>query len=180
MLLLCCTKKLRDSWRLTPDTEELQSTTVLGTWYANIIHTHKGAMILCVNEYSRMAIVCEFSGNPATFQQEFLARTAVLLESMEIPDKSITEELALMEEIAFVKTRSRSVLGTINDFAHLMEGYIHDEYVYAPLSLEQLSGLLTYTPIGPKRYFFPTERVYERFGCKAKRWEPTRTKLFGK
>jgi|GEM_PF-647892 len=178
MLLLCCTKKLRDYWRIKVDREDVSSTTVLGDWYANIVETHKGAVILCVNEYTRMSIVCQLSQNPAAFLAEFSIRMAILLKSMDIPDERIAQELKEMQEVVFRKTNSRSTLGTMNDFAYHIDGYIEDDYVYAPVSFDQISGMLCDTPIGPKEYFFPTDRVYERFGQEPKRWTATESVLF--
>ena len=59
-----------------------------------------------------------------------------------------------MNDVRFAKTASRSVLGTINDYAIAVTWALAKE---PGLTLHRLSVQLTDTPVGPMKYECPAD-----------------------
>lgn len=63
---------------------------------------------------------------------------------MGVADHLIASELEQMDSVVFSKTASRRVLGSLNDFVHLLEAY-ND----SGLSLSEITQRVADTPCGP-------------------------------
>jgi hypothetical protein len=75
--------------------------------------------------------------------------------------EDIADERARMSEIAFGRTRSRSLLGTLNDFAFMAQkGNVNR---VEPESLEELMQFLSQTPILPLDGASPMELTLAAF-----------------
>jgi hypothetical protein len=71
-----------------------------------------------------------------------------------IPANAIARELGEMSGARFAKTASRSLLGTMNDYALPVTWALAEE---PGLSLHRLSVQLTNTPVGPMKYDHPAD-----------------------
>jgi hypothetical protein len=76
------------------------------------------------------------------------------LTELSIPVLTVQRELAEMEQVRFAKTASRSVLGTMNDYAIPVTWASVDD---PGISLHRLSVRLTDTPVGPLKYDRPAD-----------------------
>jgi hypothetical protein len=144
MLIVRATKKLLD--RIGPPTldEGEQSTTMLGQWYATAVFW-KPQVALFVNESTLLPVLMPLA--PATtLLARFPQQVAAVLAAHGTSDTIIGAELQQMHDHRLAKTASRSVVGIMNEFAHLAEAYRDD--TPAP-DLRDLALRLATTPCGP-------------------------------
>lgn len=159
MYSLHCTKKLLDRIKPSIATSLPPPTTALGNWYATALFW-KPQLALLVNERTLLPILMPLA--PAlTLAARFPVELAVLL-SMHGTNKAVIEsEVAEMGDVALAKTANRSVVGTMNEFSFLAEGY--REYLETS-DLLTLSMRLADTPCSPIKYNSPARLLKELFG----------------
>ena len=136
------------------------STTTLGDWYADILFAARQGVVLCVSEHARVPVIIparELKTLPARLPEAL----AHVLSDLAIPATSIARELAEMSGARFAKTASRSLLGTMNDYALPVTWALAEE---PGLSLHRLSVQLTNTPVGPMDYDRPADVVRRLLG----------------
>lgn len=157
MFNLHCTKKLLD--RIKPTIEApVTGTTRLGSWYATALFW-KPQLALLVNERTLLPVILTLA--PAsTLVQRFPEVLKTVLLGLGLPDAFIQAEVNGMNEVVFAKTANRSVLGVMNEFAFLAEGYRDRNGLVDPLAL---SLKLAHTPCGPlyKGPVFPDRAVHD-------------------
>ena len=82
-------------------------------------------MVLLVNALTRLAVVTparDLAALPLRFAEGLAA-----LSTLEIPARVIAAELRAMRDVTSTTSRSRSVLGTMNDYAIYIEAvFRHD------------------------------------------------------
>ena len=152
----CTAPLLRRLARLTPPGKgrEPHATTVLGDWYANPLNIGRHRLILCTSAQSLLSVVVpakDLLGLP----QRLAESLAFLLSRLAVPTKCINAELAEMSLVRFGPTRSRSVLGSMNDFAWTARAYFQSDR--PTIYLDQLDFRLSETPCGPLNYESPAE-----------------------
>lgn len=140
-----CTKKLLE--RIKPRTVAVGGalgTTLLGNWYATALFW-KPQVALLVNEKTLMPVLMPLA--PATdLATRFPEQLASVLAAHGLPQQFIDYELAQMNEVQYAKTSNRSVVGIMNQFSYLAEGY--REYLETK-DLLALSLRLSETPCSP-------------------------------
>ena len=169
MLTLRCTQRLMRHLDVKPTPEAGDgSEALLGAWYANLIGTDAGPVILCVNEHTRYVI--PFQLDPRSeeevhslyVQLVWRIHEAMRLRNVE-PDivTQVTDEYRGGMLIA--PTASRSVLGTLNDMAMQLKYRITDAADNRePVNLEAMEQKLNQTPILPMKGANPGEMLLER------------------
>jgi hypothetical protein len=158
MYSLHCTKKLLD--RIKPSIATLPPvpTTVLGNWYATALFW-KPQLALLVNERTLLPVLMPLAPS-STLSARFPGELAVVLGRHGISRAAIDREMAAMTEVAFAKTANRSVLGIMNEFSFLAEGY--RDYLETS-DLLALSMRLADTPCSPIKYNSPARLIREIF-----------------
>lgn len=140
-----CTKKLLE--RIKPATiagGDALGTTLQGNWYATALFW-KPQVALLVNEKTLLPVLMPLA--PATdLAIRFSAHLASALAAHGMPQQFIDHELAQMNEVRYTKTSNRSVVGIMNQFSYLAEGY--SEYLETK-DLLALSVRLSETPCSP-------------------------------
>jgi hypothetical protein len=140
-----CTKKLLE--RIKPATIEAGGalgTTSLGNWYATALFW-KPQVALLVNEKTLLPVLMPLA--PATdLAMRFPEQLASVLAAHGVPQQFIDHELAQMNKVRYAKTSNRSVVGIMNQFSYLAEGY--REYLETK-DLLALSLRLSETPCSP-------------------------------
>ena len=157
MFSLHCTKKLLD--RIKPELEAPRAgTTRLGNWYATALFW-KPQMALVVNERTLLPVLLPLAP-AATLAQRFPIALREVLRALDMPVEFIDSEISGMGEVVYAKTANRSVLGVMNEFVYLAEGYRDQDGSIDPVGLSlRLAG----TPCGPlyKGAVFPDKALRE-------------------
>lgn len=157
MFTLHCTKKLLD--RIDPQVAaSVHATSRFGAWYATAMFW-KPQMALLVNERTLLPVLCPLAP-AATLVQRFPQALSVVLQALDLPPEFIRAEIEEMREVVYAKTVNRSVVGMMNEFSFLAEGYRSLEGKMDPL---EISLKLANTPCGPlyKGPVFPEKAVRE-------------------
>jgi hypothetical protein len=146
MVVLRCTQKLLVRLKQAGDLPTVESTTRLGDWYGNILRIGRHQHLVFISERSRLPVVLpitELKRLSVVFPGAVCERLAIV----GVISEDITDERARMSEIAFGRTRNRSLLGTLNDFAFMaQQGNVNR---VEPESPEELMRFLSQTPILP-------------------------------
>lgn len=151
MFRLCCTRKVLRRLRTDASTDASLSTNVLGDWFVDVSDFIDGRpMFLFVNAKTRLPILANALSReePA---RVLLRRLEEVLDALGFPRATIAHELRLMGQSLLVKTDSRSVLGSMNDFWGAAEAH------WTPDSFLETSIWLGNTLCGPLRYNTPIE-----------------------
>jgi hypothetical protein len=152
-----CTNKLLD--RIKPELGAPQpSTTRLGNWHATALFW-KPQMALAVNERTLLPVLLPLAP-AATLADRFPIALRDVLQALHTPAEFIESEISGMSEVVYAKTANRSVLGVMNEFVFLAEGYRDQDGSIDPVALSlKLAG----TPCGPlyKGAVFPDKALRE-------------------
>lgn len=160
MLILGCTQKLRKK-NLGPlvGTDSLVPT--LGGWHANLIYLARSPVVLCVNDSSLLAVLAR--GRQFTSILSVLkSRIAGRYKRMGLSGELLIMEQAAMEVVAVQPSNSKSVLGSMNDFAHALKWHVRDQTDLS--DLDKLEDMLSQTPMGALKYEYPVEVASRLFG----------------
>lgn len=126
MFTLRCTRVLLKRLKVRPEPSPPVSTTKLGDWYANLLYTRPQQLILCVSDRTLLPVVLLAKGiEPVAVR--LTAQVGEMLRAMGIAETVIKSELAAMSDAMISTTASRRVLGSMNDFASLLEVYLPHE-----------------------------------------------------
>lgn len=156
MYTLHCTKKLLDRIKPLIATSLPPPTTALGNWYATAL-LWKPQLALLVNERTLLPVLMQLA--PAsTLATRFPVELAAVLSVHGASQAVIESEVAAMVGVAMTKTANRSVVGTMNEFSFLAEGY--REYLETS-DLVTLSIRLADTPCSPIKYNSPARLLQE-------------------
>ena len=161
MVVLRCTQKLLVRLKHAGVLPAAESTTRLGDWYGNILRIGRRQHLLFISERSRLPVVfpiSEVKRLGTVFPDAVCERLAIVGVTAE----DIADERARMLEIAFGRTKNRSLLGTLNDFAFMAQS--GDARRTEPESPEELMRFLSQTPILPSDGASPIELTRAAFG----------------
>ena len=146
MVVLRCTQKLLVRLKRVGDLPPVEAATRLGDWYGNILRIGRRQHLLFISERSRLPVVIpirELKRLGTVFPDAVCERLAIF----GVAAGDIADERARMSEIVFGRTRNRSLLGTLNDFAFMARSM--DARRTEPESPEELMRFLSQTPILP-------------------------------
>ncbi|MGE3509199.1 MAG: hypothetical protein AB7N65_09985 [Vicinamibacterales bacterium] len=138
----------------------MTSTTRLGDWYGNIIRMGNRHVLLFISERSRLPVLLPI-------RQANKLRTVLpdamsdMLAWMRVPEDVIAEERGQMSAVAFGRTNSRSLLGTMNDFSFGVRVHFLSN---RDASLEDIARALAKTPIMPLKGECPIDLTRAAFG----------------
>jgi hypothetical protein len=116
MLIVRCTAKLLDRLKVQLLPSRVPSSTVLGDWYATILPLRPAHLVLLVDETTRLPVVLP-ARELSTLARRIPEAIAEVLRDLGVDPEAIDRERQAMAEMAFDKTASRSVLGTMNEHA---------------------------------------------------------------
>lgn len=157
MFTLHCTQKLLDRIKPTIQAPAV-ATTRLGAWYATAL-LWKTQLALLVNERTLLPVMLPLAP-AATLAQRVPLALRQVLRALDVPDQFIEAEIEDMDEVVYAKTANRSVLGVMNEFVFLAQGY---RDAGGANDLLALSLKLAGTPCGPlyKGAVFPDKALLE-------------------
>lgn len=146
MVVLRCTQKLLQRLKQVGDLPPVESTTRLGDWYGNILQIGRRQMLLFISERSRLPVIIPI-GEAKKLAVVFPEAVCEMLTVVGVPSMDIAAERLRMRELAFGRTRNRSLLGTMNDYGFMAK--FTDARRSETESPEELMRFLARTPILP-------------------------------
>lgn len=156
MYVVHATQALLRRVGLTDADVTADSTTLLGPWYATIAKG-RPQVALFVNEATLLPVLLALAPS-ATLLRRFPAALAEVLSAHRVDQEVIDRETAAMDAFATRKTKSRSLVGMLNEFVFLAN---HHRQREPELDLTELSVSLARTPCGPlyRRHISPNREL---------------------
>lgn len=151
------TKKLLDRIKPAMTDPSPVSDGFMRNWYATALFW-KPQLALFVHEETLLPVLMPLA--PASsLAERFPAHLAAVLNALDVDAGFIAAQVAAMGEVQYAITSNRSVLGIMNQFSYLAEGY--REYLETSDLLE-LSLKLAHVPCSPlyKRETLPDRELH--------------------
>jgi len=118
-------------------------TTRLGDWHANVLYLQKGELVLLVNDRSLLPVVVPARPGELIVAR-FVEALGATLRRLGVPEEAVAAEVAEMVDVQLGPTRSRQILGSLNDFDRMF-----DEELARSSSLVDTGLKLAEAPCGP-------------------------------
>jgi len=160
MVTLRCTRKLRRHLDIVPDESPEPSTGVLEDWYANLVPTVAGDLIIFVNERSLLTVAVP-EWEVENLVPLFRARVVNLLTMIGVSAEAAGRELSHLATVRFGRTASRSVIGSMNDMAWHYQVMADEGKGKEQLSLSEAEEELSRVPCSPLGYRYPADVAKE-------------------
>jgi hypothetical protein len=149
MYTLRCTAKLLKRLSHDGSGPDVEPTTALGDWYANVLNVGHSRFVLLTSERSLLSLVVP--AKDLRLLAERLANAlSALLKSAQADEALIASELREMEDHRIGKTRSKVVLGSMNDMAINVRTYLQLHPDWSLLEVEENLAIMPCGPIGMK------------------------------
>lgn len=158
-MILRCTTKLLKRLDVELVATSRASTTVLGDWYATLLHTRRGQFVLAISRVTLQPIVVT-GRDLRTFPVRLAAGVAEVLATYGVPSDAIERERFAMAAVQYARTDDRSNVGVLTELQRLLH-YDLDEL--PGVSMTELSLRLAQTPI-VARNVFPVNETCRVFG----------------
>jgi hypothetical protein len=139
-----CSKKLLDRVKPLVNAEQTAPNTYLGNWYATPLFW-KPQVALLVNELTLLPVLMPLAP-AAELAKRFPDHLASVLLAHGAPHALIEHELKAMLDFQYAKSTNRSLIGMLNQFTYLAEGYRGYNQI---TDLNWLSMKLSETPCRP-------------------------------
>ena len=143
MFTLRCTARLLKRLKTTPAMTPIVPSTRLGDWYANLLFTRPAQLILCVSERTLLPVLVP-ARELETLQSRFCRVVCDVLHAIGVAEQAVRDEERAMADMAVGRTATKRVLGSMNDFAWMADGYLEGS-----ASLFDASLHLAETPCSP-------------------------------
>ncbi|OGQ83200.1 MAG: hypothetical protein A3F90_11080 [Deltaproteobacteria bacterium RIFCSPLOWO2_12_FULL_60_19] len=159
MTTLRCTKRLLRRLRVPDEFAASPPTTLLGDWYANILFSRPQQLVLCMSERTLLPVVV-LAKELDTLPLRLAAGSREILDRIGVPQGLIESETREMAQLAYGPTRSKRVLGSMNDFMFQLSWLLNER---PGLSLLEMSVHIAETPCSPLRRKNPKRFTLELF-----------------
>ncbi|MBI5506127.1 MAG: hypothetical protein HY899_15130 [Deltaproteobacteria bacterium] len=157
MFTLRATARLLERLKIAPERQPPVSTTRLGDWYANLLCAAPSQLILCVSERTLLPVILP-AEDAASLSLRLALALGEVLREIGVCGEMTAAELAQMNQARVAKTANRRVLGSMNDFAYLL-----DVYKQGRRSLLDVSLQLAEAPCSPIGMESPRRATLELF-----------------
>lgn len=161
MVVLRCTQRLLVRLKQVDPLPTVESSTRLGDWYGNTLQLGRGRALIFISERSRLPVVIPIR-DANRLRYVFADAVCQMLEVVGIPAADIAEERLRMSSVSFGRTRSRSLLGTLNDCSFMTGA--SPSLPMKELSLEEVARFLARTLIMPLDGARPVDLTRGIFG----------------
>lgn len=156
MVVFRCTRKLLRHLDNENVREPPTSTTRLGDWFANLVILRRQHLVLAVSGMTLLPVLV-----PAAPYKTMIARFAEaagqVLRALKIEEAKVRAEESAIRDYVVTTTNDRRVLGSMNDFAFMMEAYVEDH------SLLEAALELAESPCSPLGMKNPREATMALF-----------------
>ena len=138
----------------------------LGSWHANLIYIDGKKCLLFVNDKTLFNfIVPDISrAQIKELSNIFKVTLECALSAEEVPERAKNKIMSEYDSIEYANTNSKSVLGSMNDFALHYKHHIQSEGGVHGYAVPGIIKKLNHMPMGALDYVFPIEAlkaVYE-------------------
>jgi uncharacterized protein DUF6933 len=161
MTILRCTAKLLKAMKAVPQAKPQLARNRLGEWTANLIRVSRIQLVIAVSEPTRFGVVVDAAPYAALPERFGYALFQALL-NIGIPGDVAAQEVESMYPLELAASNSRSVLGTLNQFAWHVECDL--QYGMACSAAELTRRLGDTVVLKPKHIAFPADGVREALG----------------
>lgn len=144
MVVLRCTQRLLVRLKQVDPLPTVESITRLGDWYGNTLQLGRRRALIFISERSRLPVLIPIR-DANRLRSVFPDAVGQMLEVVGIPAADIAEERSRMSVISFGRTRSRTLLGTLNDYSFMAGA----SALAGHESLDDIAHFLATTPITP-------------------------------
>lgn len=143
LLTFKCTKKVQDYLSLLPEEispAELNSESLLGDWYVNLLVIDRRKCLLFVNERTLMSFIAfgikKSNRLKDQIHELFIHHLFQLGKLVDLPLEGLGQVLDEYFESRYSKTSSKRLLGHMNELAYLYQDIIMDEggFTYCDLN----------------------------------------------
>jgi hypothetical protein len=124
----------------------------LGDWYAKLVSTARGTLIICISERSLLPALVRATTDPDSFVASFQNAIRSVLSEIGAAPELIQGEAIEYERPAIGMTMNRRVLGSLNDLAYLAQSVSEDN---SWSDLTAVAVELAATACSPLRYETP-------------------------
>jgi hypothetical protein len=163
MRIIHCTRKLLKELDVhLVELDKISSPTEgLGNWYANLLRIEKRKCLLFTNEKSLYTFLIPkvLKANLKNIEEEFLINLSYNLQSEGFGIEVITRVMQEYQEINFAKTMSKSLLGSMNEFAFEYDYLIRKEGGIDDIRILHLNREINRMPMGALKYEYPIEAL---------------------
>ena len=160
MFTLRCTAKLLTRLKAPLATAPIAPSTRLGDWYANLLFARPAQLALFVSERTLLPVLVP-ARELETLLPRFRRMVRDVLEALGVAEHSVRNEEREMADVAIGRTASKRVLGSMNDFAWMVDGYLE-----GTTSLLDVSLRLAETPCSPLEMDTPRRTTVAVFAGK--------------
>lgn len=169
MTALRCTAKLLKAMKAKPVAQPELARNRLGEWTANLIRVGRIQLVLAVSEPTRFGIVID-AAPYATIPPRLTHNVFKALLAAGVPADLAAGEAHAMKPLQMAASNSRSVLGTLNQFAWQVE--VDLRHGYAGSAVDLTRRLAETIVLKPASIGMPIDRVREAFGMppSGRRW----------
>ncbi len=127
MITLRCTQKVLRRLGITGSMPEPAApTNALGDWYVNLLHVGHKQMVMATSERSLLTVLLPARDLRESLVPNLCDVTYMLLLEIGVDKERAAREVEAMQPADFARTDSRSVLGSMNDFAVAVGWHMQD------------------------------------------------------
>jgi hypothetical protein len=138
--------------------EPPKSTTRLGDWYANVLVIRRQHVVLAVSGVTLLPVLV-LAAPYKTMVPRIAEAAGQVLRALKIAEDKIAAEEEAMREAIMTTTNDRRVLGSMNDFANMLDAYLDDR------SLTEVALHLSDSPCSPLGMNNPREATLALFSA---------------
>jgi hypothetical protein len=164
MIIIRCTAKLRKELGVRDsELSDREDDGFLGSWYSNLLWIDRRKCILVTNSVTLYSFLVP--GVPRSQLQalDVLFASSLLenLESEGVGQSSLDAIRSECMPVFLSKTKSKSVLGSMNDLVYQIDATIRGSGGLSPCDVGDLNRRLNRTPMGAIGYAYPIDMLRE-------------------
>jgi hypothetical protein len=162
LVILRCTRKLLNALGVEPEKDLPPPANVLGEWYAHLIETAAGGLVVFANARTLLSVALPAAALPQLIPL-FAVRVYNLLRIIGVPKKSAAQEISMYRDALFTRTADRSALGSLNEIARYYQYVAETSGPDEPLNLQQVELTLSRYLHKPLEYSHPADIAVDLF-----------------
>ena len=159
MVVFRATQRVAKRFHLRLAHDAPPSSGILGDWYANLLNVGRTRLVICLSERTLLPVL--LPARQSEFPNRFVEYLTPVLRHLGVPQGAIESEADSFDELAFAPTRSRHVLGALNDFA--TNAAFRLQHPSPPANLLEAALELAEMPSKPIHYDSPDRVVHSLF-----------------